>query len=222
MNDQQWARHHLPSSLREALREFDRGAELQDGGRGGIYVSLSALVQFAVAHLPHSDLGLLRPITCLMDALEDLDNGNVHPALARRVVPNRLIDRALVRQVKATCLVAADVIHKHGLSDGRRLIRKEADRAVFDYLRPVVERLGIRGTRNCPATAESIGTWRKSLRKARLRKASDWLASQVDELAQLAEYLIKRGCVTEAVAGQLLACVSPNNLLHLPPRSEGE
>lgn len=222
MNDQQWARHHLPSSLREALREFDRGAELQDGGRGGIYVSLSALVQFAVAHLPHSDLGLLRPITCLMDALEDLDNGNVHPALARRVVPNRLIDRALVRQVKATCLVAADVIHTHGFSDGRRLNRKQADRAVFQHVRSVVEHLGIQGIRNAPATAESIGTWRKSLRKARRRKASDWLASQVDELAQLAEYLIKRGCVAEAVVGQLLACISPNSLLHLPSRCEGE
>ena len=143
------------SGLPEALREFRRGSEREDGGRSGMHHALLVAVVFLGSRVPQGDKVLMDPLMCLMRALRDLDRGCLHPALRPITVRNRKPTRSDVADFKARCLVAADTLNCRG-----GLGRKDADQAITERMESLAGRLGFR------MTQKSLATWRRSAQKA--------------------------------------------------------
>jgi len=190
------------SGLPEALREFRRGSERDDGGRSGMHHALLVAIVLLGSRVPQLDKVLTDPLMCLMRALRDLDRGCLHPALRPITVRNRKPSRWDVADFKARCLVAADTLNRRG-----GLERKDADRAITERMESLAGRLGFR------MTQKSLATWRRSARKAFDREGRFtnifgchvWMARGLARDLETYEVPAQISCLLEAVSEERLS-----------------
>jgi len=196
------------SMMAKGLREFQRGAELEDGGRRGMSKTLSGLFCLAWKHLPDTSGNFLQPLLELQQALDDLDHGITHPAFepSRRPVKGRPIEKLIIRKLKVHALVASEILFQHNTRAGQRRKRREADQIVFRLIRIAAEGLGVRARNNQPLDVDCIKSWRHTLRKInRTGDGSHPLQTEFSLSLEWARYRIARGHQAEIVAGQLIA-----------------
>jgi hypothetical protein len=195
------------SGLPDALKEFRRGSERGDGGRKGIRDSLLLAALFLGSRLTLANAQLIAPLSCLMHALDDLDRGVVHPALAPRNVTHRKPTRWDIAEFKGRCLVASDALHHRG-----GLSRKEADRTITKRVLNSAARCGLK------MTEKSLETWRRDARKCMAVNGNPrtmfglhvWMARE------FAKCLKDTGFDMETQVARLLRSTSEEQLSHLP------
>lgn len=181
----EWLRE-LKQGLQEAWRLYDDG---KDAGRVGAIRSLRAVHEF-LARLEHFEPELRIPLSMLMGALQELDNG-VHPILkpppppdgGRKRGPRRDdLDRRLL---KAEASAAVDRLMSAGMeqSDAERDVAKILKQNGAET-RGGTSKSGIRSREIIPLT---IHKWREDIRDGvrdefetswyRTRRDADWPAN---------------------------------------------
>jgi hypothetical protein len=180
--------------LKESVALFDKGRTNGDGGKAGMILWIRTLSILALSQFDEiRDLTLLRPGQCLLGALDDLDEGNVHPALRSAVLPHAHRAPRDVRVLKSVMLVAADEVYETARRNDDAFTRKQADKKVLELFGAAARRLSVN------LTAQKLESWR---REARASQNSPTVAAISSELirAQLKAQLsclAQRGMSTE-------------------------
>ena len=154
------------ADLREGLvlgfEAFKAGGSRGDGGRLGLILSLSAVLQFLARRLSAEEEHLQEPIRYVTDALIDLVvTGRVRPALQ----PTRSGNSHSLEMIyfKARCLLASDLTREL-----ESLTIPEADRIVWVEVEPGARIFGLHQRIHSAANRcedSIIASWRAALRR---------------------------------------------------------